>query len=58
MDHYKNLSTGLTKLQNSLAHWDDLDGDARAEIEAFWQALLPQLPGSWKATIKKAEGWK
>ena len=58
VDHYKNLSTGLTKLRNSLARWDDLGGEERAEIEAVWQELWKQMPGSWKTTAKKLEGWK
>jgi len=58
VDHYKNLSLGLTKLRNSLAHWDELGGEERLEVEAFWQQILPALPGSWKLTLKKQEGWK
>lgn len=58
VDHYSNLKTALTKLRNSLAKWDELGGEERAEVEAFWQSILPTLPGSWKLTLKKQEGWK
>ena len=57
-DHYKNLNTALTKLRTSFAHWDDLGGEDRIEIETNWQELWKSVPGSIKSTIKKAEGWK
>lgn len=57
-NHYANLKTGLTKLRTSFAHWDELPGEGRTQLEADWQKLWSSVPGSIKATIKKAEGWK
>lgn len=58
VDHYSNLATGLKKLRNSLQHWDAIPAEDRLEIEGVWQELLGCLPGSWKLTLKKQEGWK
>jgi len=59
VDHRVNLETALLKLNNSLRKWDALDAEDRAHIEGMWQELWEQrLPGSWKATGKKVEGWK
>lgn len=57
-DHYKNLHTGLAKLRTSFKAWNELGGEDRAKVEAEWQELWKSMPDTWKATVKKLEGWK
>jgi hypothetical protein len=58
VDHYRNLNTGLTKLGTSFAHWNDLGGEQRMQVEENWQKLWKDVPASIKADVKKLEGWK
>jgi len=58
VDHYRNLNTGLTKLGTSFAHWNDLAGEQRLQVETNFEALWKSVPDSVKAGVKKMEGWK
>lgn len=57
-DHYRNFKTAFTKLGNSTKVWEELGTEERGEIEGAWRELWALLPATWKADVKKLEGWK
>lgn len=47
VDHAKNIARGLTALQTSLPHWDELDTDTRATLEKGWALIVDLIPSTF-----------
>jgi hypothetical protein len=47
VNHARNIARGLTALQTSLPHWDELDTDTRAALEKGWALIVDLIPSTF-----------
>jgi hypothetical protein len=48
VDHATNIARGLTALQTSLPHWNELKPEQRAALERGWELIRPLLPPTFQ----------
>lgn len=48
VDHARNIARGLTALQTSLPHWNELTPEQRAALERGWELIRDLIPPTFK----------